>query len=238
MIIFDDDRPSDSPYVERIWRCHGEPGGTFLSIAESRCELVVTRRGNTGTLTVRGPETVATDLGAVAADSEWVGIRLKPGTCLRHLPAHALVDAAVTLPSPTGKSFMLDGSAWQFPDYENAETFIDRLRHDDLLFHEPLVGNALHGEVKRLSKRSVQRRFLQATGLTERTARQIERARYATLLLRDGVSIAGTAVQAGYFDQPHLTRSLKRFIGQTPAQILGQRGPQQLSFLYETAPFG
>ena len=43
MIIFDEDRPSDSPYVERIWRSHSEGADPFLSIATSRCELVLSR---------------------------------------------------------------------------------------------------------------------------------------------------------------------------------------------------
>ncbi|WP_244422604.1 hypothetical protein [Ktedonobacter racemifer] len=51
-------------------------------------------------------------------------------------------------------------------------------------------------------------------------ARQIERARSATLLLQQGVSIPDTILEAGYYDQPHLTRSLTRFIGQTPAELL------------------
>jgi dihydrofolate reductase len=43
--------------------------------------------------------------------------------------------------------------------------------------------------------------------------------------------------QAGYFDQPHLIRSLTRRIGQTPAEVV--RGHRQLSFLYKTeALFG
>jgi AraC-like DNA-binding protein len=44
--------------------------------------------------------------------------------------------------------------------------------------------------------------------------------------------------EAGYFDQPHLTRALKHFIGQTPAQIMDRSRSQQLSFLYKTAPLG
>jgi AraC-like DNA-binding protein len=40
------------------------------------------------------------------------------------------------------------------------------------------------------------------------------------MLLEQGVSILDTVEQAGYFDQPHLTRSLKRYVGYTPAQIL------------------
>ena len=59
----------------------------------------------------------------------------------------------------------------------------------------------------------------------------------ATLLLKQGVSIIDTILEAGYFDQAHLTRSMKYFIGQTPAQILRQSQPEQLSFLYKTRPF-
>jgi AraC-like DNA-binding protein len=40
--------------------------------------------------------------------------------------------------------------------------------------------------------------------------------------------------RAGYFDQPHLSRSLKRLIGMTPSEIAG--GARQLSFLYKTLP--
>ena len=80
--------------------------------------------------------------------------------------------------------------------------------------------------------RSAQRHFLQATGITQTTIHQIERARHATNLLKQGVSILDTVHQAGYYDQAHLTRSLKRLIGQTPAQII--RAQEQLSFLYKT----
>jgi len=62
--------------------------------------------------------------------------------------------------------------------------------------------------------------------------RQIERARYATNLLREGASIFDVVVGAGYFDQAHLTRSLKHFIGETPTKII--QGQKQLSFLYNT----
>jgi transcriptional regulator GlxA family with amidase domain len=51
--------------------------------------------------------------------------------------------------------------------------------------------------------------------------------------LRDGAApLADVAVDTGYFDQAHLTRSLRHFIGQTPAQIA--RGQEQLSLLYNT----
>lgn len=60
--------------------------------------------------------------------------------------------------------------------------------------------------------------------------RQIERARYATTLLQQGLSIPDVVYDAGYFDQPHLTRSLKRYIGQTPAQLADRSNAQQRRF--------
>ncbi len=62
--------------------------------------------------------------------------------------------------------------------------------------------------------------------------RQIERARRATLLLREGLSPGEAAAEGGYFDQAHITRSLRRFIGLTPGGIM--REQRQLSFLYKT----
>jgi AraC-like DNA-binding protein len=37
------------------------------------------------------------------------------------------------------------------------------------------------------------------------------------------MSIPDTMYELGYFDQPHLTRALKHFVGFTPAQLLRGR---------------
>src|SRR6266487_631399 len=236
IISFDEQRLSDSPFVERIWHSHSEGTGTFISIAESRWEIVVMKHQGKTTLIVREPETKATTA-YCPTDGEWLGIRFKPGTFLQHLPARNLVDSSVTLPEATSNSFWLHGSALQFPNYENADTFVERLMREGLLVREPIVGAALQGQLIDRSQRSVQRRFLQATGITPSAAHQIERARYATLLLRQGTSIVDTVHKAGYFDQPHMVRSLKHYIGQTPTQIIRDSQRMQLSFLYKTLPF-
>jgi AraC-like DNA-binding protein len=233
-LVFDD-RPSDSPLVERVWRCHSERAGRFLSIASSHWEMVVTRHKGTTTLTVRGPETKATAIDC-PAEGEWLGIRFRLGTFMPRLPVANLLDRQdVNLPGATGRSFWLNGSAWEYPDFENAEAFVARLVKRDLIARDRAVEDALRGVSSALSKRSVQRHFLWATGMTHSTFRQIERARYATNLLKQGVSILDVVHEAGFFDQAHLTRSLKRLIGQTPAKIVGQE--EQLSFLYKTSPF-
>ncbi len=78
--------------------------------------------------------------------------------------------------------------------------------------------------------RTVRHRFLRATGLTQSHIRQIERAQRAANLLRQGVSILDAVDTAGYFDQPHLTRALKQWVGHTPAQIvrMSQRACQSV----------
>src|SRR5215469_14149580 len=127
MIIFDEDRPSDSPFIERVWRCHSEGTAPFLSIAASRCELVVSRLGGKITVTMRGPESRATPLGECPGDGEWIGILFKLGTFLPLLPPTTLVDAEVNLPIVSRNSFSFSGYAWQLPDYDTVETFVDWL---------------------------------------------------------------------------------------------------------------
>jgi len=233
MFIVFDDRPSDSPFVERVWTSYSERAGEFLSVASPHWEMVVTRLRGQMYMTVRGPETRATVAGC-PADGEWVGIRFKFGAFLPHLLPATMGDRKdVTLAAATTQSFWLRGSAWEFPDFENAETFVARLARQGLLVRDRSVDGWLREEPQRLSRRSGQRRILRAGGITRAAFRSISRARYATSLLRDGVPILDVVHRAGYYDQPHLCRSLSRLIGQAPGEIA--RGTRQLSFLYKTS---
>lgn len=222
-----EERASDSSFVKTIWRAQSEDAGSFISIAATHWEMVVTRYAGETTFTVRGPETKATPLHYQRTGVEWLGIRFKLGTFLPHLPPGHLLDRRdVNLPETTSRSFWLQGSAWEVPTFENADTFVERLVREGLLVRDEVVEAVVQGQLQELSVRTVQYRFLQATGLTHRTVQQIERARHAMTLLQQGASIPDTVYQAGYFDQPHLTRALKRFVGQTPAQIARPRKPE------------
>ncbi len=226
-----EDRPSDHPFIEKVWRCHSDRADSFLSVAANTFEMVVTHLLGKRFLTLRGPETKSTSLNC-PGEGEWVAIRFKPGTFMPRILPGALRDQNdVTLPDATGHSFWLNGSALEYPDFENAESLVNRLVRSGVLTRDQVVEDALLGR-KEVSLRSVQRHFLRFTGVTFGTFRQIERARLATMLLRDGVSILDAVGRLGYFDQAHLTRSLKRYIGETPAKII--QGRQQLSFLYKT----
>jgi hypothetical protein len=149
-------------------------------------------------MTLRGPETKVTPLRVTIVGIEFLGIRFKLGTVMPHLPASNLVDLDLNLPAASSKSFWLNGSAWPFPNYENADTFVDRLVHDGLLVRNPVIQTALQGQLKDLSIRTARRHFLRTTGLTHSMVRQIERARYATILLQQGISILDAVYEAGY----------------------------------------
>lgn len=230
MIFNFEERLSDSPYIDVVWRNHSEQGGPFVSMATGHWQMVVSHVADRTSLIMRGPETKATPA-YCPPGAEHFGIYFKIGTVMPHLPTIRLTDGMLEFPEAGSDIFWLYGAAWQYPSYENAETFVDWLVRRELLVQEPVVESTLHPGRQVLSERSVQRRFLRATGLTRGALSQIERARQATNLLQKGVSILDTVALAGYADQPHLTRSLKRFIGKTPAQLNPRFEAEQLSFL-------
>lgn len=227
-----EDRASDHPFVEKVWRCSSDRADRFLSIAANNFEMAITRLGGKCFITLRGPETAATAMDC-PADGEWVCIRFKAGAFMpQFLPGSLRDHNDVTLPHAGKRSFWLNGSALEYPDFENAEAFVQRLARAGLLVRDPVVEDTLLRQPGELSVRSGQRHFLRSAGVTYATYRQVERARHATGLLRAGVPILDVVGQAGYFDQAHLTRSLTRFIGESPAKVI--QGQRQLSFLYKT----
>ena len=212
-------RSSISPLVTGTWATRSdELVESFISVAVTQWEIVVTRQEAETWVTLRGPETKASTA-PVPKDAEFFGITFSLGTFMPDLDMKRLADRELTLPLASDRSFWLDGSAWELPRPDNADVFVDRLVRAGLLVHDPVASAALHDDVDGLSPRSVERRVARATGLTRGTIKQIERAERALDLLSRGVPAPEVARRAGYADQPHLTRSLKRFVGVTPSQI-------------------
>jgi AraC-like DNA-binding protein len=236
MLLDFEQRPSDSPFIERVWRTHSENAGAFISLALSHWQMCVWKGQGKTTVTVRGPETKATRA-VCPPDTEFIGIVFRLGSFMPYLPARNLVDGDLNLPDASGRSFWLNGFTWAFPAYDSVEAFVDRLVREELLVCEPLVQAAVQGEALDWSLRSVQRRVWHATGLSRAAILQIDRARYAVSRLMEGAAILDVVAEAGYADQPHLTRSLRRFAGLTPAQLAPARLRETLSFLFKTNPF-
>jgi len=235
MLLRFEQRASDSPFVERVWRSSSRAAGAFYSMAEPNLELVVARVGDAPPQVIlRGPVTRAS-IADCPAGGEWLGIRLRIGTHLPSLPTAALLDhRSAVLPDAGGGRFWLGDHAWEVPTFEDAECFVARLAAAGVIVREGVVEEALVGRGADVGLRSTQRRFLRAVGLSREELRQIERARHAAWLLRGGMPVLDVVDQAGYFDQPHLSRALRRLIGPTPGGVA--QGQDQLSLLYNTAP--
>jgi AraC-like DNA-binding protein len=230
------ERSSDSSFVQAVWRNESERAESFISTAGTHWEMVWMRHQGQTTFTVRGPETRATPAD-LPADAEWLGITFQLGTFLPDLPPGDLLDRQdVNLPAETGDSFWLGGLTWEIPTFDNADTFINRLAGAGLLARDPLVEDLIHEAPLDLSPRALQYRFQRATGLTRKAVQQIQRAWQATRLLEQGTPILEAAYQLGYFDQAHLTNSLRRYMGQTPAQVLQSLEPEPLRFFPRLRP--
>ena len=219
MSFISENRESDSPFVENIWHTVAECGGCYVATADGSWDILITRHGRSTNVILGRPTMKATPI-HYSEGVESIGIRFKIGTFLPHLPNFTTLTEGVHLPLATTNAFWMGGSIWQIPDFENADTFIARLVQADLLAHDPIVENVLQGHEVYMSSRSVQRRFLHTTGLTQRYLQYIERAQMAAALLQRGTSIADVVFEAGYADQPHLNKALKHLFGQTPTQIL------------------
>jgi hypothetical protein len=221
-------RESDSPFIETVMRGWTEGSGSLIRPAETHWHMVLVKyRGKTQFIVTGALPTSGVVSYTEGAEILW--IKLKLGTFLPHLPAKIRLDKETLLSDAVGNSFWLGSVPWQFPNFDNVETFINRLVRAEALACDPLVSAVLHDHRhQHMAPRTIRHRFVQATGLSHTRICQIERAQQAAALLRQGVPILDTVYQAGYFDQPHLTRALKRWVGYTPAQLAREaRGSSQ-----------
>jgi hypothetical protein len=218
MLIESDHRGSDSPYVARVWRGRASGTGSLTSVATSNWELVFWEDEGVPHAAVRGPETSATTA-ELTGESESLGITFAHGTSMPHLPVARLVDAEAESPHAVGRRFVLRGEEWEIPGFDSAEDLVQKLVRAGVVTRDPLVDEVVWGGIAKVGSRSVQRRVACATGLTQGAIRQIDRARHAAVLLAEDVPSLEVVNRLGYYDQPHLARSLQRFIGRTATRL-------------------
>lgn len=226
-------RPSELPYVERVWRSRSEDVSRMMSVATSHWELVFWEHRGEVRAAVLGPEPQASQA-PVPGDAVFFGISFALGTSMPHVPVSTLVGGNATIPDVTRRSVWLKGSAWHVPDYDNAEAFVRRMVREGIVDLDPVVPAVLDGARPGVTDRTLQRRFVAATGLSQGAIRQIHRARQAAVLVQEGVPAQEVMHRMAYFDQPHLARSLKRYVGRTATELRAGDTAEPLSLLYKT----
>jgi AraC-like DNA-binding protein len=220
------ERASDSPYVETVINGFTVSDGSTIRPSEIHWHMVFTKVNGVVLPIMTGPLT-SSGVASWGGDAEILWLKFKLGTFMPHLPPKQLLNTECVLPEASSQKFWLNGSAWQFPDFENVDIFVNRLVREGTLQFDPVVHAALQDEAQDTPSRTVRHRFLRSTGVTQSHIRQYERAQHAKSLLQQGVSILDTVFEAGYFDQSHLTRSLKQFIGHTPGQRIALASPTE-----------
>jgi hypothetical protein len=217
-----DTRTSDSSWISTVWTCRSEGVTTMTAVASETWGLVFWQEEGTPRAAVVGPES-RTSVAPVPPEASFVGIQFTVGTSLRIADTTSLVDGGIPLPDVRSRSFWLDGRRWQSPDAD-AELLVDHLVRHGVLVRDPVVTGVLRGDRSALSPRTVERRFRVATGLTRGAVAQIERVRTAAGTLAAGAPVDDVVEKLGYYDEPHLARMLRRYVGRSAQQLRSGAG--------------
>jgi AraC-like DNA-binding protein len=153
------------------------------------------------------------------SDAEILWIQFKVGVYLPLLLPSQFVNEEKVVLDGTGSTLLLNGVHYQLPNYDNVEMFVQRLVKENNLTFDPIVRAVMQNYTVAVAPRTIRHHFLTVTGQTQKHIQQFQRASQAANWLRDGKSIIDVTYDLGYADQPHLTRSLRRFFGFTPTQI-------------------
>jgi AraC-like DNA-binding protein len=225
---------SDSSFLTTVTYGLTTADGRTIRPAETNWHMVFVKHEGCVQVRLVGPWSAAGSA-SWGKGAEILWLRFSFGVFMPSRPTLSFRDSETVMPQATGQSFWLDDSVWHIPDFNHTDIFVERLARAGVLVRDPVVQEAHMDHNSRVSPRTVRHHFLQATGLTQRHIQGVKRAQQAAVLLQQGTSIADTVFQLGYFDQPHLNRSLKRFIGYTPTQLISMQLPNSAAISYKTA---
>lgn len=227
------------PHVDRVWTNELYAAAAVDVIPDGCIDIYWTG----SRLLIAGPNTriVTATVGSAA---DMVGIRFNPGVAPRWLGISAaeLVNAQPPLEDVWGRRGTAPLSA-QLADAVNAATaaaileraLVGRLHH--IAPADPMIGATVtaiardrrNGKriVRRLideygwSERSLRRRCEVAFGYGPKTLQRILRfQRFLRLLASSRAPLSVLAVDAGYADQAHLAREVRRLSGKSPRALM------------------
>jgi len=210
-------RPADSPFVQAVTRWVIGTADRDRAVPDGTWDIVVLKQDGRTNVLLAGQTTHAVPLQFNPGD-EILTISFKASAFLTFIPAGELLDRGILLTKTRG-GFQLAVDVFEIPTFDNAEDFVRSLVKKDHICQDEVVEALLADQSPAYSLRSLQRRFLWATGMTHNAYHQIQRARQAAVLLQSGNPASAAAFTAGYADQPHMSRSLKQILGHTPTEI-------------------
>ncbi|HEV7454901.1 MAG TPA: helix-turn-helix domain-containing protein [Candidatus Saccharimonadales bacterium] len=212
-------RASDDPFIDRVWQTQNISDGTYLATPDGSWDLIMgVGRDGSRIILLTGQATEPAYIPYEGGTSSVV-ISFSAGAYLPHIAGKKLINSGEFLPIIDEHHFSLAGHIFALPTYENAEELVSTMVQAGILKNDDIVDGVLRGKPKAASERAVQRHFKATTGITHKKLQQIRKAQHAIKLLKQGKNPAEAAMDAGYSDQPHLAKSLKRIMHAKPSDI-------------------
>lgn len=220
--------------VSHYWLSRDSGGGRHTVLPDGCVDLVLRLCDGDGAWQAFGTSTRPLDV-PVEPGCVYFGIRFQPGQS-RHflpLPGRLLTDTAEPLARPANLEAERLCALLALP---NPAPALDALLCDWLAgrtspaaridgaltllgAHDAPLGVATLAERLNLSRRQLERDFLEWVGVPPKVFMGIRRSQRAMALLSSrspAAPLADIALAAGYADQSHMTRELKRYLGVTP----------------------
>lgn len=219
--------PSNDPTdaIEMLWQSRSDAAAGFVVPPDGRRDIIwtlldINEQDNTGavrayvTKTSRSAEEVS-----ARPNQIWVGARLKPGVFVQHVPSD-FDDCSICLPSDDLSQIANRFRNWiaevrfQLPP-KYIQTATALAHHTG--------GRASAGDLSKaagVAPRYLLRGFNKYLGLGPKAYLDIMRINRALQLrAQSSMSLTQIAVECGYADQAHFTRSCRRLIGCAPKEL-------------------
>lgn len=210
-------RSSNSLLIELVWQVQYDGDGELTVTADDTWDMIFVTLAGTTNCVITGPKTQTAHYPYYRGQTA-LGVQFKIGAYLPAMPARDVINASRIVPTHQGM-VELNGVTFEIPNFDSAEAFADALYTHGVLAYDHIVAAALSGRMSPAPRRSIQRHFAEATGVTPKLHQQIVRAQQAAALLRQGMAKKEVAQVCGYYDQAHMNRALKHFLRSTPQQI-------------------
>ena len=212
-------RYSDHTYIDRVWKTQNVEDGVYLATPDGSWDIIVLIQADgSRSVMLTGQATEPMDVPYTGGTSSVV-VSFAAGAFLPAYPGKRLLNSFEMLPCPDANHFVLAGETFEIPSYETAEALVEAMVARGVVRMDEVVASILQGDDKALSDRAKQRHFSEVTGLTRKSLEQIKRAQAAIRELQDGKRPVDVAMETGFTDQAHLSKSLKKIMHRKPSEI-------------------
>lgn len=232
--------PPESP-IDRIWCARGEGGPRETILPDGRYEIifnlgdVVLQDGAPQPRALLAAEPRRAVTIAPAGRVEFIGIGLRDGRAAAAIgaPLREVRDRMLDLRDlHGGRADALHTRLGELATFEERAALLlavfGTASPDPLAEHAARAIRSRGGRVSisRLASacgvtvRTLARAFERSIGITPKTLARVQRINCAAAALRDGVDASTAALDAGFFDQPHLVNEFRSLAGLSPSRWL------------------